>query len=305
MREGYDWVNFSCPFAEKLHQKGTDNKPSFGISIGDRSFFHCFSCNSGGYVRSLPYLIQFMFKRDCKEAMKFLFGVGEYSTNGDYDIDLDKYQREITPMNGAILQMFAKIPKKVVDSFGISDEIIDRYKLLYDKHSRRIIFPIQDKKGRLVGIRGRLVFNTNVDLRSKYISYINLHPSKQDPKTFGIWYLMHEQLIENEPLFLVEGERDALALKQSGLVKNVWASMGANLSVRQKQTLVKQTGSVVLFFDNDVSGRKATQQAVKALRNAKRISIISNYHGVKDPAEAYFKGLLNTVLNSVKTIIER
>lgn len=298
-RDRGDWIQFSCPFAKLFHEKGTDDNPSFGISVGTRSSFHCFACQVKGNVKILPTLMEILLKKDYSEARYFVFN--HNSIDDDFDeLDLNFFNKQIEPIDKKALQTFAKLPKSLIERFKLTKTIVDKYKLLFDKTSMRLVFTIFDQKGNIVGFRGRMIIDN--PLRAKYYSYTHLHQKKQDPKTYGIWYLMNEPLLKDSKLFLVEGERDAIALKMYDEKINVWASMGASISVRQLHNLNKVLNDVVLFFDNDAAGKKARNQAIKALRNAKSISIIGNYANCKDPAEIYEKGLMKTVLDSIKPI---
>lgn len=295
-----DWIQFSCPFAKINHPRKTDNHPSFGISINPNgnSSFNCFTCQVKGNIKVLPSLVELLTKQNLSEARRFVFS--NEQNNYDDSIDLDFFKRDIEPMDMSLLQSFAKVPSQLISKFKLTQQIIDAYLLRYDIASKRLVFPIFNKQGLLVGFRGRLIDN-NI-LRAKYYSYTVLHPKKQDPKTYGLWYLINESPDKGELLYLVEGERDALALKTYDFNIKVWASMGATVSIRQLHNLVKVRNAVVLFFDNDKAGQKGIKTVIPYLRNAKKVYIVSNYANCKDPAEVFEKGLMKTVLDSLKTL---
>lgn len=294
-----DWIQTSCPF-KSLHPKQTDNHPSFGISVGLNSRYYCFTCQKKGMLAFLPTLLSFHTGQDFTEARAFIFSKNNFAYP-DYK-DITYYRNgDISVMDEKILKSFAKLPKAFIEMLGFTAETVKTYQLCYDIPSQRVIFPIRNTTGGLVGIRGRYV---GVEItKAKYLSYTKMHPEQQDAKSYGIWYLMHEPLKENAPLVFVEGERDAIALRQSGKCNNVWASMGASFSKRQLETIINLRNKIVLFFDNDVAGKIATENIRRILGKLTKLYKVTNYYGCKDPAEVVKANKLNSVLQSIKPII--
>ena len=297
VRGGGEWVQTSCPFTH-LHLNQKDEHPSFGISTRTPSRYYCFTCQSKGLLYFLPTAISFATTADFSEARKFIFSKDSFVQPNAEDFT-EQHTGEISPMDNRILQSFAKLPEHIRKMMNLLPETIKKYRVSYDPASQRIIFPIFNAASQLVGIRGRYI---GVESKAKYLSYKTMHPEQQDAKSYGIFYLMHEPLIHDSPLTLVEGERDALALRESGKFAQVWAGMGSSLSSRQLENLLNLRNKIVLFFDNDQAGDLATKKVCLALHKLNKLYRITDYCGCKDPAEIYLAGKLNASLRSITAI---
>ncbi|MFA5535622.1 MAG: DNA primase [Bacillota bacterium] len=125
----------------------------------------------------------------------------------------------------------------------------------------RIIFPITDTRGRVVGFGGRL-------LAQGEPKYLNSQETKVFNKR-GLLYGLHLALPEIRKLgrvVLVEGYLDVIALYQAGF-KNVVASLGTAFSQEHAVLLKRYTREVVILFDNDEAGIKATERAIDIFRD--------------------------------------
>lgn len=289
-----DWVMASCPFAKWKHEKQTDARPSFGIKVGKQSGFHCFSCGTHGKTLSMIVPILSHFTGTPMEK------VGEFI--GKYEgIDLlgleDTSNKPVIlePISEQILYRY----EPLTESFGrINVDSVIQWELRYDPKEDRIIFPVRDRFGRLVGIRGRYVgMRENV---IKFRSYSELNPSG-DSKRGGVWYGIHWPLVPNKYLILVEGERDAILLRQAG-IQNVWASIGASIAGAQLTTICSVSNPLVLFFDDDMAGDNAAKTIVSKCRKQQDIYRIGNYLGCKDAAEVVEKRLLGQVLKTLSKV---
>lgn len=281
-----NWVSASCPFAEFEHEDGIDYHPSFGISVGERSVYNCFTCGKKGPLTTLSTSMSFMLGQDMIELRDFISRHEGLFITGDRE----REERILDPIKESILDSY----KKFTNNIGsINKESIELWELKFDPAEYRLIFPVRDKFGRLVGIRGRFMGTDDGVL--KYRSYSELNPSG-DAKRSGVWYGMHFPL-SKKPIVLVEGERDAILLKQTG-ISNVWASMGASISVAQIESLRSVNNYLYMYFDNDSSGREAEKTVYKKCRGLTRIYSIDNHYGTKDPAEAVEKGVINKALKA-------
>ncbi|HOA83824.1 MAG TPA: toprim domain-containing protein [Thermodesulfovibrio thiophilus] len=290
-----EWVNSCCPFEHELHSEGIDRTPSFGMSISNPSVFYCFGCQVKGLVVALPSLLSMITKKNLTEARKFVFlnEIYEPKTVESLSIDVT-----LSYIDTEVLKSFAKVPKHIYEPLGFSKETVEKYNLLYDKPSQRLVFTIRDESGKLVGLRGRYLGRN--EYRPKYLTYTKLKKGYIDPKSAGIWYLCDEKQTKKF-LFLVEGEKDALLLKQYTGV-DVIASMGASITDKQLEKLKNVNKNIVLFFDNDKAGEIAKQKVIKSLNNNNRLYHVTNYYGCKDPAELCTNKSIFDALKSIKKI---
>jgi DNA primase len=142
---------------------------------------------------------------------------------------------------------------------GKSDETpAGRY---YDKFSGRLIFPIFSPNGRVVAFAGRIL-----DEREKAAKYLNSPESSIYIKgriLYGLSFAKDE-IRKLDKAILVEGYMDLISLHQSG-IKNVVAVSGTALTEEQVQLLSRYTKNVVLLFDADTAGIKASMRSIELL----------------------------------------
>jgi len=289
IRDRTGWVSGSCPFAPYApeHDDRKDDNPSFGISVGEGSMYNCFTCGRKGRLAVLPSTLALMTGHDCIQAREF---ISKFDTVGK--------TKHLKPILDALpateLTKFIMFGKG--DLGPITTASIKLWNLRYDPQEKRLIFPIYDSFGRLVGIRGRsLQDNKNV---AKYRTYV-VQPKGGEAKAAGVWYGMQFELVPEKYLVLVEGERDAILLKQTG-VSNVWGSMGIPPSKAQSESLKTVQNPVLIYTDNDKAGQKAALEIYKELRGYMPLFRIGNHYETKDPAEAVEKGIIYKILRTVE-----
>lgn len=289
IKDRNNWVSASCPFARfsKEHIDGYDSNPSFGVSIGEVSTFNCFTCGKRGKLALLPSMLSFLFKDDLIKARDFVSKYEGYKTTNE------KLKTVLEAIPETVLDRFTKFGKGNLGC--ISAESIQLWNLRYDPFENMLIFPIYDVFNRLVGVRGRYLGDRK---KAKYITY--KFNTKGDAKACGVWYGMNFELVPNKKLFLVEGERDAILLKQVG-IKNVWAAMGSP-SESQCETIRNldvDNLQIVLYTDNDSAGEQIRVYLYKRLKGHAPLFMIENHYGTKDGAEAVEKGLIYKVLKTI------
>jgi hypothetical protein len=158
VEEGDEWVKASCPFApfpESGHRNGTDSRPSFGISIGKRSHYHCFTC---GVKSSLPIMVtalEFRSGKDLSKAKSFVFEKEDVSLE-DYDDDsVDEPREVLSVLPTVLLHRYDKCSPNlhICRKRRITAEGIRRFRLRWDEAKGRLVLPVFDSSNRLVGVR--------------------------------------------------------------------------------------------------------------------------------------------------------
>jgi len=131
----------------------------------------------------------------------------------------------------------------------------------YDKLPGRLIFPIFSPNGRVVAFAGRIL-----DPNEKGAKYINSPESLIYTKGRVLYGLSHakDEIRRLGKAILVEGYMDLISLYQNG-VKNVVAVSGTSLTDEQVQLLSRYTKDVVLLFDSDTAGIKASMRSIEIL----------------------------------------
>jgi DNA primase len=142
----------------------------------------------------------------------------------------------------------------------------------YDKYSGRLIFPIFSPNGRVVAFAGR-----QLDQKEKGGKYINSPESAIYIKgriLYGLSFAK-DDIRRLDRAIIVEGYMDLISLYQSG-IKNVVAASGTALTDDQVQLLSRYTKNVILLFDADTAGIKASMRSIEVLlKRGMDIKIVS------------------------------
>lgn len=131
----------------------------------------------------------------------------------------------------------------------------------YDKFRDRVIFPIFSPNGRVIAFGGRILTD-----RKDTAKYLNSPESKvyQKRKTLYGLYQSKDEIRRLDKALLVEGYMDLISLYQNG-VKNVVASSGTALTEEQVQLLSRFTKNIIIIFDADPAGQKASLRSIEIL----------------------------------------
>ena len=148
---------------------------------------------------------------------------------------------------------------------GYSDELLEQIgfsikgqKGLYDRYHGRVMFPIHNLTGRVIGFGGRILQN---DPEKKLAKYQNSPESEiYDKKQtlYGI-YFAKNAIAKNDECILVEGYFDVLRMHQIG-IENVVASSGTSLTMEQIRLVKRYTKNITMLYDGDSAGIHAAMR---------------------------------------------
>lgn len=319
-----------CPF----HKEKT---PSFQVDT-EQGYFYCFGCKAGGDMFSFVQRVENLSFGDAMRKLADKAGVtvetryGEKSSRDLYDVNRFalEYFREHLPGPG--LEYFQRR--------GLTDHTIERFELgyapdgwdgllkrararglserqlleagllsenvesgrVYDRFRGRVMFPIRDHLGRLVGFGGRVLG----DEKPKYLNTPETEVFHKGELLYGLNLAregMRDQTSAPE-LVVVEGYMDVIAMQQAGFSGAV-ATLGTALTA-EHATLLSRLGvsSLSLMFDRDEAGLKATlsglDQVVGASFRVRATSVPSG----KDPADAIMSGDIEAVRRALASGID-
>ena len=283
------WVSSTCPFTS-LHENGISTRNSFGVTVGDTSVYHCFSCGKVGVLTNLPSLMFLLTGEDYPDIRDFIFKHEHVTTVKDEFAEPIK--KVLKPISNRVLSK--RFKPLTMPWRGVAQKTAEKWGLMFDSEKGRIIIPIKDKFGRIVAVKGR---SLNLDEKLKYLLYTEF--GHTDPKSSGIWYGMHLELNPKKALVLTEGELDTILLKQSGLVSNVWGVMGTGITGEQIKTLSGISMPLVFFFDNDKAGIELKEKLFQKMKGLMPMYEVKNYFGCKDAGQICNSNLLKKVLGSI------
>lgn len=148
---------------------------------------------------------------------------------------------------------------------------------LYDRFRNRLMFPIIDVRGNVIGFGGRVMDDSKP-------KYLNSPETSIFNKRKNLFALNIAKKSKQGRIILTEGYMDAIALHQYGIDCAV-ASLGTALTEDHAQLLAKYTNQVVLTYDSDEAGQDATRRAIPMLEKAGLQVKILRMQGAKDPDE--------------------
>ena len=310
-RRGRNMVGL-CPF----HGEKT---PSFNIYTENGSFY-CFGCGVGGDVISFIMKIENL---DYVDAVKFLAQrAGMAMPENTYDDSMSKLKTRIYEANREAARFFYNTLNLPVGKSGLdylhsrmlSDRTIRHFGLgfadddwtsltnhlkskgfseselvaanlavrrrsggVYDRFSNRVIFPIIDLRGNVIAFGGRIM----TDEKPKYLNTSDTPVFKKSENLFS---LNNAKNAGTRTLLLCEGYMDVIAVNQAGF-NNAVATLGTSLTSEQAMLMKRYADEVIICYDADEAGQKATSRAIPLLRNAGLLVRVLTVPNGKDPDE--------------------
>ena len=130
----------------------------------------------------------------------------------------------------------------------------------YDRFRQRIMFPIRNKRGHVIGFGGRVLDDSQ---QPKYLNSPETPLFHKSNEVYGLY-----ELLKKNPkparILIVEGYMDVVTLAQFGIDYAV-AALGTNLTATQLQLLFRSTSEIILCFDGDTAGQNAAWKAMEAV----------------------------------------
>ena len=335
-RRGRNLVGL-CPF----HGEKT---PSFNIYTENGSFY-CFGCGAGGDIITFVMKIENL---DYMEAVKFLAQrAGMAMPEDDYDDSMGKlrtriyeanreaarfYYGKLTSKEGASALSYLKgrgLADSTIRHFGLGFAPDERFSLgnhlrsrgfseaemiaanlvfksrsgnsVLDRFYNRVMFPIIDVRGNVIAFGGRIMS----DQKPKYL---NTSDTFVFNKSQNLFSLNNAKNSKSDELILCEGYMDVIALNQAGFT-NAVATLGTALTADQAALMKRYCKEVIVCYDADEAGQKATARAIDILRRAGLSVKVVTVPDGKDPDEfikrhgdkghAAFKNLLDNSGNDM------
>lgn len=320
-KKGKNYIGV-CPFHD-------DHSPSMSVSP-EKQIYTCFSCGASGNV--------FTFVADFEhisfaEAVKLLgdkagISVGSNVIKSEkkdkyfeiYNYASKFYQNNLFSTLGKNAIDYLdnrKIDKDTIKKFGIGlsmqktslteyllsknytlDELITAG-ISNDNGSdifiNRIVFPIYDLGGNPVAFSGR-IYNTKDT--SKYINTKETNKFKKGKILYN-YHIAKEYLKKNDTIIIMEGQMDVIRASTIG-IDNVIATMGTALTKDHKNIIKNMANTVILCFDGDAAGEKATNAAIELLEDTNlNIKVVRLPNGM-DPDEYILKEGKDSFISQIK-----
>lgn len=147
----------------------------------------------------------------------------------------------------------------------------------YDSFRHRVIFPIIDLRGNVIGFGGRA-------LDEHGPKYLNSGDTPAFKKSRNLFALNFAKNTKRDHLLLAEGYMDVIALHQAGFDHAI-ATLGTALTAEQARLIAQYTKKVVIAYDSDGAGQAATKRAIQLLGETDLTVTVLDIQGAKDPDE--------------------
>ena len=219
-------------------------------------------------------------------------GLGYFQSRGFRDDIIEKFKVGYCPDGWDVMS-------KAAVAAGYKEERLEESGLckkkqngdLFDFFHGRVMFPIRDVTGRVIGFGGR-----TLQTDKKIAKYFNSPESPLYDKSKALYgiHLAKNAITKEDSCFLVEGYTDVMAMHQSG-VENVVASSGTALTVGQIALIRRFTKNVTVLFDGDVAGMRASLRGIDLLlKEGMKVKVVTFPDG--DDPDSYSKKVSSTEL---------
>lgn len=155
----------------------------------------------------------------------------------------------------------------------------------YDKFRSRVMFPIIDLRGNVIAFGGRII-NADAKERDGYKppKYLNSSETPVFNKGKNLFSLNLAKKTCEAQCILCEGYMDVISVNQAG-IPNITATLGTALTENQAKLLMKYTSEILLCYDSDEAGQKATKRAIEIIAGVGGRCRVMRLKGAKDPDE--------------------
>lgn len=153
-----------------------------------------------------------------------------------------------------------------------------------DKYRNRVIFPIINVRGKVIGFGGRVMGSNELADGTKIAKYLNSPQTLVYDKSSNVFALNIAKNSSEKSLILCEGYMDVISVHQAGIT-NCVATLGTALTEQQTKLLNRYCNEVLICYDMDEAGTKAALRAIDMISSAGGKSRVIRITGAKDPDE--------------------
>ena len=319
-----------CPFH-------ADHSPSMSVSR-EKQIYTCFSCGASGNV--ITFLMNYenisfaeaLKKLADKAGINISIGNKNQKINKNkelydiYEMSQKIYQNNLNSEAGIKAKEYLKnrdITNEIIKEFGIGLSIKDsklitnmllkkgfkdkelinsglvgnNEKGLHDIYYNRIMFPLYDLSGNIVGYSGRIYDSIDT---AKYVNTKETAIFKKGELLYN-YHRAKEEARKTGKIIVMEGFMDVIAAYKIG-IKNVVATMGTAVTENQANLIKRMAKEVILCFDGDQAGAKATFSCSEELAKLNVVPKVVRLEENLDPDE-YIKKYGNNFLNKINNPI--
>ena len=177
-------------------------------------------------------------------------GLAYFHERGFRDAIINRFQLGYCPYSGSAFTDYATqhgYDKDLLIKVGLTGNYENR---IYDRYQGRVIFPIHNLTGKVIGFGGRIL--TKEKTKAKYVNSPESEIYNKSQTLYGIFFARNE-ISRLDNCILVEGYADVLSMHQAG-IENVVASSGTSLTTEQIRMISRYTKNITMLYDGDAAG---------------------------------------------------
>jgi DNA primase len=255
------WLVAKCPFAEYLHERGTDHNPSFFFKVNPEGYsgFNCYTCHQHGNITKFLTKLGSLRGEDYNsltirammDETPDSFQEWDASReHSDEDAELEPIEKDIYFRLYPDARKFSEA-RDYLRERGISLEAAEIANLRFDEDEGRILFPVMNHKGDLFGFSGRTILPPAQWPSKRYSKVKDYAGLKKERVILG------ENLIDpDKPMLVVEGGFAFLNMIDECVDEfcNPVGTLGSFMSEHQRDILVDYDQPVFMLYDGDAAG---------------------------------------------------
>ena len=278
-RRGSDVYATHCPRHE-------DKTPSLMITPS-KNLFYCHSCHVGGNIINWLMTFENLKFNDAVDKTAMLAGVeidhlktceslSYFKQIKRSQVQPIKFATERQILPWSYYEQFAdEIPQEWVDE-GIEPEILKKYEIRIDKKSNRIVYPVYDKDGNLIGAKGRTRFKNYKELQiKKYLNYTKIQTTDYFMGMKQNW----DTILDSKSVILFEGLKSVMHVAAWGY-NNCLSSETSDINDAQAAILISMgIRDLIIAFDKDV-GLGHIRETTKLLQKYMNVYAIYDKWGL-------------------------
>jgi len=269
--EGMDFYEALKYLAEKV---GVKLKPLSPSQKGEKEKFYEINAQASNFYRYL------LTRHPVgKKALHYMTKVRELTLN-----TINTFSLGYSPENPYAAKKYLSDKKKIpVEDLVRAGILVRRDGRVFDRFMGRVIFPLHDQRGNILGFAGRILpTETKKDL-AKYINSPDTPVYHKSNVLYGL-HIVKKYIREKQSAVIVEGELDMISSWQAG-VRNVVAIKGSALTQEQVKLLSRYTQSVILALDADIAGDAAARHGIQIAEKEGFEIKVARFGKYKDPDE--------------------
>lgn len=192
-------------------------------------------------------------------------------------------------------------------SFNVEDIVeaglaVKRNGQICDKFRDRVMFPIIDVRGNVIGFGGRIMHDRKEINGYKIPKYLNSPETPVFDKGKNLFSLNLAKNAKTTEIILCEGYMDVISVYQAG-IKNIVATLGTAITENQAKLMMRYASEILICYDSDEAGTKAALRAIDVISDIGGRSRVIRLKNAKDPDEYINKNGVEKFKEAVKKAV--